>query len=144
MECKYNKQRLDKFKPSDQKCTLCSSNPRFKNNFEPKLDLSFCTNIDMEFSDDKAEWEVGKLCQILTNSFIDEHNVSWNYCRVREAHWHAWIGESGCPLPEGLTVEVLLRNGTSETGTMYLSKNWCWMPCVDYNNIIAVKVINND
>ena len=59
-------------------------------------------------------------------------------CRARKHHWHSWQGGK-CPLPEGLLVEVIRRDGKSMPAD--ISFLWDWSHANESSDIIAFKVL---
>ena len=83
---------------------------------EPKrkiIDLSLMvgSDIDMEFPTNAGtSWFTSQLKEIKEGKFyISKHNYKYSECRIRQNHWHH-LGGGECPLPRGLTGQVLLRN----------------------------------
>jgi len=105
-----------------------------------KIDLSICikSNIDVECSDNKRIWDICK--------FSSMKSEGWEYCRVRQDHWHLWQG-GDCPLPKGLIIEIQTRQSSaiSKNVTVYDLNIWGWnwnLPQLDNDgDIIAFKVI---
>lgn len=147
MKCKSNKQRLKSLEfdfPEPQECTKCAMNPNMVNNFEPgfyKIDLSGIvgSDIDMEFGDSGKIWFTGKLKKINTYTFENINGSYYNKCRVREGHWHAWTGGKDCPLPEGLIVSVMERDGVYLKRVIYETRKWNWVS-LGMDDIIAFRV----
>ena len=82
------------------------------------IDLSVLieSGIDCEFTDNC--WQVYSYIDILTDIectaahpyTTDDVDLSYNKCRPRMNHIHAWQGGE-CPLPEGFRVKAWLRDG---------------------------------
>ena len=87
---------------------------------EQVIDLSVLieSGIDCEFSDDC--WQAHSYIDILTDIdrnavhpyTTDDVDLSYNKCRPRMNHIHAWQGGE-CPLPEGFKVKVWYRDGST-------------------------------
>jgi len=77
------------------------------------IDLSVLveSGIDCEFSDGCFDHlkDVSVLTYIKTTDDVD---LSYNKCRPRMNHIHAWQGGE-CPLPEGFKVKVWYRDGST-------------------------------
>ena len=71
------------------------------------------------------------------NKFVTDDDV-YDNCRVMQNYWHSWQGGDN-PLPEGLEVEVLLKEGTVQSG--YTTETYSWNWCNDMTDIIAFRVL---
>lgn len=102
------------------------------------------SQIDVELSDDREVWRIGKLITFVPASefdpdgFVDSEGCTWRYCRPRMDHIHAWMG-GDCPLPEGVMVRAYIRNGRSQD-VPAASSDWHCGSDSD-NDIIAFKVL---
>ena len=110
------------------------------------IDLSVLSEsgIDCEFSHaGNDDWyPFGGLSKIVKNRYRTnpDHDGSYAQCRPRMGgHWHNWQGGE-CPLPEGLVVEVMLRNKKKITAGAGGSRA-TWAHIWDDSDIIAFKVI---
>lgn len=110
------------------------------------IDLSMMvgSDIDMEFKLNSTEWKIGKLSFINKDSTegIFYHALNFhgsNKCRIRQDHWHVWQGGK-CPLPDGLRIKIMLRNGRIPNSTTYATEEWTWEHHEEDGDIIAFKV----
>ena len=127
--CKYNKSTEDMFVPKKKKI----------------IDLlkMVGSDIDCEFasmSNNFYRW-ASKLKEI-NDYYVSEAGAGYHCCRIRENHWHSWQGGE-CPLPEGLYIEVIFRNGEEGDTEGYYNSGWNinWHHQSGTYDIIAFKVI---
>lgn len=94
------------------------------------IDLSVLieSKIDCEFFDYSriqpcTPGIIGKLEKILDRndkhpylkkSYLEKYRGEWNACTPRMKHWHAW-STGKCPLPDGIVVRIICRNGMEKT-----------------------------
>jgi len=113
-----------------------------------RIDLSVLvgSDIDCEFNDfddtDDNEWFIDTLKATENDYYLSRH-TGWNYCRVRENHWHYWGGNWYCPLPKGLNIELRTRNGSIKNVKDYISLGgWRHRKWVQYDDdIIGFRVL---
>ena len=103
------------------------------------------SDIDMEFVDEDGGLIIGPLSRIHKGLFYTSiHSIAthtrscFKNCRVRESHWHSWSG-GDCPLPEGLDVEVRLRNEQT-CSPDHDDEGWSH-EFYEFHDIIAFKVL---
>lgn len=97
---------------------------------KPKLrliDMSVCigSQIDCYFSAMQFS-TIGNLTDIAhDNTYKCTSNAHkyWTCCEVRENHPHAWNGGK-CPIPEGLMINVVFRNGQLANIVDYCGERW--------------------
>ena len=117
------------------------------------IDLSVLigSRIDCEFTDNC--WQAHSYIDILTDIecnavhpyTTDDVDISYNKCRPRMNHIHAWQGDE-CPLPEGFMVKVWYRNGISSMCNHIKDHNKAtnlrWSTCASFKEeIIAFEVL---
>ena len=119
------------------------------------IDLSVCikSKIDMEFwtSDTLDKDYIAKLVGIKNGVFfssLSNENKWLHHCRVRQDHWHSWMGGEcpwmgECPLPEGLKVSLLFRDGTTSKGCNFDRSNEAWRHDGGMSDIIAFQVLGS-
>jgi len=124
------------------------------NNYEPKIvapakenkiiDLSILidSGIDVEFpTGNGTSWFISQLTRIKENSiYVSKHKYNYDKCRVRQDHWMAWQGGE-CPLPEGLTVDILTRDGKCGVTNEYWMTHWSWDNTDHSTDIIAFNIL---
>ena len=92
-------------------------------------------------SDD--DWYAYKLTDISRDGYFAErdgkHSKHGNRCRVMQDYWHNWQGGE-CPLPDGLIVELQLRNCKSTVKIITPSLRWEHIGYEENSDIIEFKV----
>lgn len=112
-----------------------------------KIDMTACivSGIDCEFSDRGNAYLISQLGGIEGSDFITLQSAAFTMCRVRENYWHPWLSGGSCPLPDGLVVDLLLRNGevsnNHQTPTNNINHTWHYITSNDGVDIIAFRVI---
>lgn len=69
--------------------------------------------------------------------YKDSQGRSFRYCSIRQNQWFAWLGGER-PLPEGLNVQVIDRNGSNKSGEPV---EFDWKYKGTHIDIIAFKVL---
>lgn len=146
-------------------CRQCSDNPEVKSKFKPKpkikkIDLSclVSSDIDMEYAPNASagtnlsttDWFVTKLIKV-PEGYNAREDTAWIYVnsspkwihskfiRIRQHHWNHWNGRD-CPLPKGLKIEILHREGSSSIRSDYINLTG-WEVDGNLLDIIAFKVL---
>jgi len=138
LSCEIKPVDCDDCSNEDDECYLCLHQSRISHfKLKPKkkiIDLSMMvgSDIDMEVS--------------YTNDFSRAEIIKYNIhtaqnanFRIRQDHWHSWQGGDS-PLPEGLDIRLLSRNGddTKASNSKYINFRW---EHGFIDDIIAFKVI---
>ena len=126
-------------------CNYCvhsdESSDMFVPNQDKIIDMSCLIGSDIlcEFFITHNQAVIDRLIEIREdkpNKFVTDDDV-YDNCRVMQNYWHSWQGGDN-PLPEGLEVEVLLKEGTVQSG--YTTETYSWNWCNDMTDIIAFRV----
>ncbi len=127
-------------------CKVNPPKPKIK-----KIDLSVCikSGIDMEFATYQNDWEfisplktieIDKVYPFIPILQLEGGDRHLKQCRVRENHWHSHQGGIK-PIPFGLDIEILQRNGDKAIGYNLLGTTLSWEHTNGEYDIIAFKVI---
>lgn len=108
------------------------------------LSVLIASGIDCEFIDPNyghTHIHINMLSHISGDHYyIDTTTLSYNKCKPRMNHWHAW-NRGDCPLPEGLTFELRFRNGSVHESILGVNDiRWCYSKRDTAMDIIAFKV----
>jgi hypothetical protein len=95
------------------------------------------SGIDCEVSDSGTSWAIIKLVHV-DDEYYRTSGSSWNKCRPRMNHVHAWMGGK-CPLPEGFLIKLYFRFHAPREDTEYHELRWEWKDMA--SDIIAFEVL---
>lgn len=108
---------------------------------QPDFQCLIDSGIDCEFSDNRDNWVIGKLSEVMADKVLpySDGSTVFKYCRPRLNHVHAWIAteDSKCPLPDGYLVEIFIGSNRSDPRDPSIV-NWNSRTCAPINAFVVL------